>query len=317
MIAGPGYGGGALGLSESFACLLPEFCGALGRGVISHRVLAHAQRQRQRRPRLSRGQPQAGQPDHSLCRQPIHLPINRRAPGLAKQFLRLTGIAAGRGAFAEKDLRQNDVPANDNVSEYLHAVVEVSFRFVNSASVCPWKAKPSAATLDMRGARHVMDLGGGSGVVALALLRRHPELSAIVVDHPHVCAAGREIAATRPEGERIVYQAGDFLHDELPAGCDVALLCDVGIFSETLFRKVWCALEPGGRLVIVDDLESPQRKPSVAYRRYAFYQSMTLYAPTTIRPPISRVQLLLARAGFRLSVEKSLSDGDTMILGQK
>jgi hypothetical protein len=178
-------------------------------------------------------------------------------------------------------------------------------------------AEEIAATLDMAGVRRLMDLGGGSGVISLALLRQYPELSAVVVDHPHVCAAGREIAAARPEGDRIVYQAGDFLHDELPAGCDMALLCDVGLFSETLFRKVWCALAAGGRLVIIDDLESPQRAPSYNYRRYAFYQSMTLYAPSAVRPPISRVQLLLARAGFRLSVEKSLSDGMTMILGQK
>jgi 16S rRNA G1207 methylase RsmC len=39
-----------------------------------------------------------------------------------------------------------------------------------------------AETLDMTGVRRLMDLGGGSGVVSLALLNRHPELTAVVVD---------------------------------------------------------------------------------------------------------------------------------------
>jgi hypothetical protein len=178
-------------------------------------------------------------------------------------------------------------------------------------------AEELADMLDMRGVRRAMDLGGGSGVVSLALLRQHPGLSAIVIDHPHVCAAGREIAATKPGGERISYQVGDFLRDELPEGCDLALLCDVGNYSETFFRKVWCALRPGARLVIVDDLESPQSPATHAYRRYAFYISMTNYPPSGVRPPVSRVQMLLARAGFQLSVEERLPNGAVVLQGRK
>ncbi|MCF6475227.1 hypothetical protein FAF44_43700, partial [Nonomuraea sp. MG754425] len=36
-----------------------------------------------------------------------------------------------------------------------------------------------------RAARHVLDLGGGHGLFSLALLRRHPELRATVIDLPH------------------------------------------------------------------------------------------------------------------------------------
>jgi predicted O-methyltransferase YrrM len=179
-------------------------------------------------------------------------------------------------------------------------------------------AEELSGLLDMRGARRVMDLGGGSGVVSLALLRRHPGLSAVVVDHPHVCAAGQEIAAAGgPEGERIIYQGGDFLGDELPENCDVALLCDVGVYSETFFRKIWCALNRGGRLVIVDDFDSPAIQPSRAYLRYAFFQSMTRSSISGARPSIADVQKLLARAGFQLSVEQRLTDGSIVLQGRK
>lgn len=184
-------------------------------------------------------------------------------------------------------------------------------------------AEQVAAALELSGGGRLMDLGGGSGVIALALLRRDPALSAVVVDHPHVCAAGREIAATRPEGERLRHEPGDFLRDDLPAGCDLALLCDVGIYSQALFRKVWCALNPGGRLIIVDEFESPRRAFSHARRRYAFYEAMTGprpfdRGPADAAPPsVGRVQALLARAGFQLSVEQRLEDGTFILQGRK
>jgi ubiquinone/menaquinone biosynthesis C-methylase UbiE len=211
---------------------------------------------------------------------------------------------------------QNHIP-----HDYLISIREdpgFARRFTNMLGELHLKmAEELAGLLDMRGARRVMDLGGGSGVVSLALLRRHPELSAVVVDHPHVCVAGREIAAARPEGERLTYRAGDFLYDDLPDDCDVALLCDVGVYSETLFRKIWCALNRGGRLVIVDDFESPAGQPSRACLRYAFFQSMTRSVTNGARPSIADVQKLLARAGFQLSVEQRLTDGSIVLQGRK
>jgi len=65
-------------------------------------------------------------------------------------------------------------------------------------------ANELAATVDMTGARRLMDVGGGSGVISLALLRRYPGLTATVVDIQNVCVAGREIAAENGMAERIV-----------------------------------------------------------------------------------------------------------------
>lgn len=173
--------------------------------------------------------------------------------------------------------------------------------------------------LDMRGVARLMDLGGGSGVLSLALLRDHPALSAVVVDHPHVCAAGQSIAATRPEGARLTFIPGDFTRDPLPEGCDLALECDVGIYSEALFRRVWAALRPGGRLVIIDELAAPRGDDDgPMQRRYAFYRAMTDFpSEEPERPSVGRVQGMLARAGFRLSVERKLPEGMTLIQGAK
>lgn len=175
-----------------------------------------------------------------------------------------------------------------------------------------------AAALDMRDVARVMDLGGGSGVVSLALLREHPALTAVVVDHPHVCAAGRAIAAARPEGARLAFAPGDFTRDLLPEGCDLALECDVGVYSEALFQRVWAALRPGGRLVIIDELTAPRGDDGPMQRRYAFYRALTDFpSDEPERPSVGRVQGMLARAGFRLSVERNLPEGMVMIQGAK
>jgi hypothetical protein len=89
-------------------------------------------------------------------------------------------------------------------------------------------AEELADSLDLTGVGRLLDLGGGSGVVSLALLRRYPELTAVVVDIPTVCAAAREIAARAPVAGRITYHAADFLHDELPRGFDMVLECQGG-----------------------------------------------------------------------------------------
>jgi hypothetical protein len=110
-----------------------------------------------------------------------------------------------------------------------------------------------AEALDMTGVNRLMDLGGGSGVVSMALLRCHPHLTAVVVDIAPVCQAGREIAVENGLAGRITYLPADFVHGELPTGFDLVLECDVNVYSEDLFRKLGASLNPGGRLVIVDE----------------------------------------------------------------
>ena len=82
-------------------------------------------------------------------------------------------------------------------------------------------AEELAKFLEMSGVERLLDLGGGSGVISLALLQRHPELSATVVDLANVCDAGREIAAERSLTERIAYHPADFLQDGFRSGSGV------------------------------------------------------------------------------------------------
>jgi predicted O-methyltransferase YrrM len=161
-----------------------------------------------------------------------------------------------------------------------------------------------AATLDMSGVERLMDLGGGSGVVSLALLRRYPHLSATVVDIPSVCAAGREIAAENGLEGRITYHAADFIQEALPLGFDLILQCDAGPCNAAFFRKVRTALNPGGRLVIVDQFATAENTAPGAYLYWAFQAA--LENPDYTRITSAQVRAELTRAGFQVLSERTL-----------
>ena len=171
-------------------------------------------------------------------------------------------------------------------------------------------AEQVAVALDTSGVARMMDLGGGSGVMSLALLRRNPHLSALIVDIPNVCAVGREIAAENAMEDRITYLAADYVRDELPAGFDLVLECDSGPYEGSFFRKVRTILNPGGRLVIVYQLAASEGVATPAWVHWAFLASMGNpdYAVLTIE----NVRKQLEGAGFEVVSERTLPPGDAL-----
>jgi predicted TPR repeat methyltransferase len=165
-------------------------------------------------------------------------------------------------------------------------------------------AEELAGFLDSSEVERLMDLGGGSGVISLALLRRHPGLSATVVDLANVCDAGREIAAEGSLAERITYHPADFLRDDLPAGFDLALECDVNVYSEALFFKVRNSLRRRGRFVIVDEFAPSDEIAPPSRLHWAFERSMI--DPDFSFPTSTTVRSFLVNAGFQIVSELTL-----------
>ena len=160
-------------------------------------------------------------------------------------------------------------------------------------------AEEVANLLDLAGVKRLLDLGGGSGVVSLALLRKQRELSSVVVDAESVCQAGREIASENRLDKRITYLTADILKDDLPTGFDIVMLCDVGLFSETLFHRIHALLNQKGRLVIVDKFAPSQTGAPPSRLLAAFLTSLEAPSQSVDYITVEVVQTRLRQAGFR------------------
>ncbi|MBS1188828.1 MAG: methyltransferase [Rhodocyclaceae bacterium] len=88
-----------------------------------------------------------------------------------------------------------------------------------------------ATDFDWSRFERIIDLGGSRGDKSLAILKRHPQLTALVVDRPQVIAQARQHWASHGSNglERLSFEAGDLLASIPPArdGRDIYLLSAV------------------------------------------------------------------------------------------
>jgi SAM-dependent methyltransferase len=112
--------------------------------------------------------------------------------------------------------------------------------------------------------RRLLDIGGASGTYTIAFLRRNPEMAATLFDLEGVIPLARQRLEAVGLLGRVELVAGDFYRDELPSGCDLALLSAI-IHQNSpeqnldLFRKVHRVLDPGGMLLIRDHIMDESR----------------------------------------------------------
>ncbi len=121
-----------------------------------------------------------------------------------------------------------------------------------------------AASLDLGGFRKLMDIGGGSGTYTIAFLKRNPKMGAVLFDLPEVVLMARERFESEGVLGRAATVAGDFYKDELPQGCDVALLSAIihqnsRAQNVDLYRKIFRAIDTGGMIVIRDHVMDERR----------------------------------------------------------
>jgi SAM-dependent methyltransferase len=114
-----------------------------------------------------------------------------------------------------------------------------------------------AAQINLRGARTLLDLGGGPGTYAMAFLAKGPTLLATVCDRPVALDVAKEIASTHKAGARLSYLPLDVMTEDIPGTYDVIWYSNVlHIYSpkdnQALFRRALASLNPGGRLLIQD-----------------------------------------------------------------
>src|SRR5882724_5504690 len=118
-------------------------------------------------------------------------------------------------------------------------------------------APAMAERLDCSKYSSLLDIAGGSGIYACALVARHTHLRATILERPPVDRLARQAVAERGFADRVSVSVGDMFHDPLPQRYDIHLFSNVlhdwdCPQVEQLLEKSFTSLLPGGMIVIHD-----------------------------------------------------------------
>jgi len=114
-----------------------------------------------------------------------------------------------------------------------------------------------AGKLDCARQKSLLDIAGGSGIYACAIVAKHPHLRASVLEKPPVDAISRKSIGARGFSERVDVVVGDMFGGPIPVGFDMHLFSNVlhdwnAERVRLLLGKSFAALPAGGMIIIHD-----------------------------------------------------------------
>lgn len=162
-------------------------------------------------------------------------------------------------------------------------------------------ASEIAADLDLKPYRKLLDIGGASGTYTIAFLKQAPRMSAVLFDLPKVLPMAKQRLAMEKITDRVELFGGDYNSDEMPGGCDLALLSAVIHQNSTeqnrsLYSRICRALEPGGALLIRDHIMDEERTRPPGGAIFAINMLVNTRGGDTYT--FSEVRTDLKKAGF-------------------
>lgn len=149
--------------------------------------------------------------------------------------------------------------------------------------------------------RCLLDVGGGEGIFLTAAAARAPKLGLQLFDLPAVAARAADRFRAQGLEHRAVAIGGDFRHDRLPQGADVASLVRVlhdhdDSSALAILRAIHAVLPPGGKLLVAEPMSDERRSDPVGDAYFGFY--LLAMGSGRARQP-AEITALLNETGFR------------------
>ncbi len=169
-------------------------------------------------------------------------------------------------------------------------------------------------------ATNFVDVGGGSGGLAIALCREHPHLTATVIDFPSVVPIAEEMIAEAGLADRITVDIGDILEQPLSGACDIATARSVfQVLSADQCRaaakNIAAALPAGGMFYIIghicdDSRLAPEASVAVNMNFINVFDDGQAYTESEYRD-------WLTDAGFTDITRKLMTGGFSLMSARK
>ncbi len=171
--------------------------------------------------------------------------------------------------------------------------------------------------LDVRS--HVLDIGGGSGVYACALVAANEHLQATVLEKEPVDEIARSYIEKRGFGDRVRVEVADIFEDAFPENCDAHLFSnvlhdwDVSDVRKLLSRSS-ASLDPGGLLVVHEAFLNEEKTGPLPVAEY----SALLMAVTQGKCySTAEMRTFLEEAGFEWIRHRDTAIDRGCIIGRK
>jgi ubiquinone/menaquinone biosynthesis C-methylase UbiE len=162
-------------------------------------------------------------------------------------------------------IRTGSPQAKQDYATMPHDQLEAVYRGIHAEAVAA--ARELMARYDFLSARHLVDVGGGSGGLALTVAAACPHLRATVVDLPTVTLVTRRYVAEAGLAHRVHVLPADVVRGPLTGAFDVAVLLRlIQVLSpdqaRRVLRNVSQVVEPDGVLYIIGQvLDNTRQSP--------------------------------------------------------
>ena len=171
---------------------------------------------------------------------------------------------------------------------------------------------PLADAYDFR-ARTLVDVGGGNGSLSAIILRRHPQLEAVIYDQPQVLEAADRYLSDAGLRERCRLVAGNFF-ESVPEGGDIYFLSNIihdwdDERATQILKNCRVAMNPSGVVLLLEAVVPEHGTPSAV----AFYDVNMMVMLTGKERTQTQFEVLLRAAGLGLHKVTPVSDTESLI----
>jgi ubiquinone/menaquinone biosynthesis C-methylase UbiE len=147
----------------------------------------------------------------------------------------------------------------------------------------------------------VLDIAAGHGNYGITIARKNPNAQIVAVDWPSVLAVAQGNAQAAGVSGRYATRPGSAFETDLGSGYDLVLLTNIFHHfdmptCETLMRRVYAALKPGGKAITLEFVPNEDRvtPPAAA----AFSLNMLVGTDAGDAYTFSEYEKMFANAGF-------------------
>ncbi len=141
-------------------------------------------------------------------------------------------------------------PEMDMGSEEMWAQFTVSLANYERAGVAQQAVELVSELPEFLSFRKMLDLGGGPGLVGIAIVASHPDMKGVIFDRPAIIKVAETFIKEYGMEERMDVLAGDYNGDSIGDGYDLIWASNTLNFArhnlDSLMKNIYDALNPGG-----------------------------------------------------------------------